>query len=375
MAANPRQSSLVPRRRLVARGAADNPANRFEKRAYEAEPERGDPEADRWLGELEEPDGPPLATEFFPDPSRTLLARNDSPDVGFDTSLNPYRGCEHACAYCFARPMHEYLGFSAGLDFETKILVKHDAPALLRKELSKPSWKPRVVSIGAATDPYQPVERRLRITRRCIEVFADFRNPIGIVTKGSLVARDRDLLAEMARDDTALVHGSITTLDDRLRRVLEPRAASPGKRLAAVEALAKAGVPVGVMLAPIIPGLTESEIPRLVQAAADAGARQVGHLVMRLPHGVKALFEDWLERHYPERKQKVLNRIRALRGGPLNDPRFHHRHRGSGVYAQQIHQLVAVAARRAGLPGLPTLSVEAFRPPPPPQLSLFGDSG
>jgi DNA repair photolyase len=242
---------------------------------------------------------------------------------------------------------------------------------LLRKTLAKPSWKPRVVSIGAATDPYQPVERRLRLTRRCIEVFAEFRNPIGIVTKGSLVARDADLLAEMAEDQTALVHVSITSLDDSLRRVLEPRAASPRKRLAAVEALARAGVPVGVLVAPIIPGLTDSEIPRLVQAAADAGAHSVGHITLRLPHGIKDLFRDWLERHFPERKDKVLNRIRELRGGRLNDPRYHSRFRGSGVFAEQIEQLFQVAARRADLPGLPELSTEAFRRPESPQLSLF----
>jgi len=371
MAASPRQASLTPRRRLVSRGVAGNPANRFEKFAYEADPEAEGVDAGRWLGELQEPEDPPLATEYFHDPSRTLLATNSSPDIGFNASLNPYRGCQHGCTYCFARPMHEYLGFSAGLDFETKILVKNDAPALLRKTLGKPSWKPQVVSIGAATDPYQPVERRLRLTRRCIEVFAEFRNPIGIVTKGSLVARDTDLLAEMAQDQAAVVHVSITSLDDSLRRVLEPRAASPRKRLAAVEHLAKAGVPVGVMVGPVIPGLTDSEIPKLVQAAADAGAQGVNHILLRLPHGVKELFEDWLERHFPERKQKILNRIRSVRDGRLNDPRFHSRHTGSGVFAEQIHQLFEVATRRADLPGLPELRTDAFRRPEPPQLSLF----
>jgi DNA repair photolyase len=316
----------------VARGAADNPANRFDKLAYEVDAEAVDSAAYlglEQLGELEVDEmvaaagDAPLPTEYFHDPSRTLLATNSSPDVGFDTSLNPYRGCVHGCVYCFARPMHEYLGYSAGLDFETKILVKNDAPALLRKALSKPSWKPRVVSIGAATDPYQPVERR------------------------------------------------ITSLDDSLRRVLEPRAASPGKRLATVEALAEAGVPVGVLVAPVIPGLTDSEIPRLVQAAADAGAQSVGHITLRLPHGVKDLFGDWLERHFPERKHKVLNRIRELRGGRLNDPRYHSRFRGSGVFGEQIEQLFQLAVRRADLPGLPKLSTEAFRRPESPQLSLF----
>jgi len=358
----------------VARGTAENPANRFEKLAYEVDAEAIDSSAYLDL----DPDAPeasrattPLPTEYFHDPTRTLLATNKSPDLGFDTTLNPYRGCAHGCVYCFARPMHEYLGYSAGLDFETKILVKNDAPALLRETLEKPSWKPRVVAIGAATDPYQPVERRLRLTRRCLEVFAAFRNPVGLVTKGSLVARDADVLADMASDRTAIVHVSITSLDDGLRRVLEPRAASPSKRLAAVEALAKAGVPVGVLVAPVIPGLTDSEIPRLVEAAADAGAQSVGHITLRLPHGVKELFTNWLERHFPERKDKVLNRIRELRGGQLNDPRFHDRFRGKGVFAEQIEQLFEVATRRAGLPGLPPLATDAFRRPEPPQLSLF----
>ncbi len=350
---------------MPARGAAENPSNRFERIRYDADPEWPDPDAR---------DGaPPSArTVFLRDPSHTALAFNQSPDVGFDASLNPYRGCELGCAYCFARPTHEYLGFSAGLDFESRILVKEKAPELLRRALAAPRWRPQVVSLGAVTDAYQPVEARLGLTRRCLEVFREFRNPVVIVTKSGLVARDADLLCELARFDAAAVYVSITTLDERLRRALEPRAASPTRRLATVEALAKAGVPVGVMVAPVIPALNDHEIPAIVHASARAGARCVRHLVLRLPHGVADLFDAWLARHVPERRQKVLNRIRALRGGQLNDSRFHERHRGSGPFAEQIHALFEVACRRAGVgAGAIALSAKAFRRPAPPQLSLF----
>jgi DNA repair photolyase len=351
----------------VARGAAENPTNRFERLHYEA---LEDPEPEP--SDLDTGAHAPLRTTCYRDPSRTLLARNQSPDVGFDTSLNPYRGCEHGCSYCYARPTHEYLGFSAGLDFETRILVKEDAPKLLRSALGSPRWTPRVVAIGAVTDGYQPIERKTRLTRRCLEVFAEFRNPIAIVTKGALVTRDVDLLAEMAHHESAAVQVSVTTLDDGLRRALEPRAASPRHRLEAIETLAQAGVPVGVMLAPVIPGLTDSEVPAIVEAAARAGARRASLIVLRLPHGVKELFESWLERHFPERKSKILHRIQALRSGRLNDPRFHSRMKGEGFFADQIQALFDLARRRAGLEDAPLpLSTDAFRRPPDPQLDLF----
>ncbi len=344
---------------MARRGAAENPANRFERIAFEPEP--ADP------AEAPAPD-----TRFFTDPSRRILAENDSPDVGFDVSLNPYRGCEHGCAYCYARPTHEYLGFSAGLDFETRILVKRDAPARLRETLSRPSWKPQVIALSGVTDPYQPAERRLRITRGCLEVLAEFRNPAAIVTKSRLVARDADLLAELAAHDAAVVNVSVTTLDPELHRAMEPRAASPPQRLAAVEALARAGVPVGVMLAPIVPGLNDHEIPRILAAAAAAGAGFAGRIVLRLPHGLKDLFETWLERHYPARKAKVLNRVRSLRAGRLNDPRFGSRMRGEGIWAEQIARSFELAARRHGLDGpRPTPSAAAFRRPGGAQLALF----
>jgi DNA repair photolyase len=342
------------------RGAADNPANRFELICYQRDPD--DP--------IEESPGP--LTRFFRDNARTILAHNDSPDVGFETSINAYRGCEHGCSYCYARPYHEYLGLSAGLDFETKIFVKEDAPLLLRRELSSPKWRPRVVAMSGVTDPYQPAERRFRLTRGCLEVFAEFRNPVGIVTKNRLVARDRDLLGELAQYQAAAVWLSLTTLDGDLSRRMEPRATQPAGRLAAITALADAGVPVGVLAAPMIPGLNDHELPALLQAAADAGARYAGYIMLRLPFGVKELFGDWLMRHYPDRRDKVLGRVRDLHGGALNDPRFGARMRGEGEMARQIEALFVATCRRTGLrTGSPGLSVEAFRPAGGKQGNLF----
>jgi DNA repair photolyase len=359
---DPPFSGAHPGGRLVARGAAENPANRFERIHVEQDAEGGGPDED----------APPLPTLYLRDPTRSLIARNQSPDIGFDASLNPYRGCEHGCSYCYARPTHEYLGFSAGLDFETHILVKQDAPELLRKTLSSPRWKPQVVALSGVTDAYQPAEQKLRITRGCLEVFAEFRNPVAIVTKSAGVVRDVDLLAELASVNAASVNISITTLDDELRRRLEPRAASPRARLEALEKLARAGIPTGVMLAPVIPGLNDSEIPAILEAAAAAGARSAHWIALRLPHGVVGLFEDWLERNVPERRSKVMNRIRALRGGRENDPRFHSRMRGSGPFADQIESLFALCCRRAGLSDeRASLSTAAFRRPEDAQLSLL----
>ena len=353
-----------------ARGAADNPASRFARLRYLEDPEH----AERVAGDLEQAPAP-VATRYYDDPSRGILATNDSPDVPFDVSLNPYRGCLHGCIYCFARPTHEYLDFSAGLDFETRILVKRDAPRLLRRVLLSPRWRPQVVGLGAVTDAYQPVERRLGLTRRCLEVFAELRNPVSIVTKSALVVRDVDLLADLARDDAAAVFVSVTTLDDSLARVMEPRAAPPRRRLATLERLARAGVPVGAMIAPVIPALNDHEIPSIVEAVARAGAGSARMLMLRLPHGVGPLFDSWLERHFPERRAKVLGRIRAMRGGRLNDPRFHQRMRGSGAFAEQTRALFELALRRADLPREgPRLSAAAFRRRRDPQLGLFGEA-
>ncbi|MFL6059394.1 MAG: PA0069 family radical SAM protein [Rubrobacteraceae bacterium] len=349
-----------PRRSIVGRGAAGNPKNRFER--IEVEPDET------------EGDEPRPETVYLRDHSRSIIARNDSPDIGFDASINPYRGCSHGCVYCYARPTHEYLGLSAGLDFESRILVKQDAPELLRKELLSPRWNPQVLSMSGVTDPYQPVERRLRITRRCLGVLAEFRNPVIIVTKNYLVTRDMELLSELASHDAVAVAFSLTTLDDDLRRIMEPRTSRPARRLAAVEKLAAGGIPVGVMTAPVIPGLNDHELPNLLSAAAEAGATFAAYVPVRLPYAVAPLFEDWLARHFPERKDKVLNRIRSMRGGELNDASFGSRMRGEGLFAQHIAQLFSISCRRAGMGegGFPKLSTAAFRGGGGAQPDLFG---
>jgi DNA repair photolyase len=346
---------------IRGRGAAANPPNRFELLHYEPDPEGPPPEPGR-------PD-----TVFYRDQPRSVLAYNDSPDVGFSVSVNPYRGCENGCIYCYARPTHEYLGFSAGLDFETKILVKEDAPDLLRRELASPRWQPQPVGLSGVTDPYQPVERRLGLTRRCLEVLAEFRNPVCVITKSHLVTRDRDLLAELARHDAAAVFVSVTTLEAGLAGVMEPRATRPQGRLEAISELAAAGVPVGVLTAPVIPGLNDHEMPAILDAAARAGARFAGYVVLRLPYGVGPLFEDWLEHHFPQRKQRVLARLRELRGGRLNDSRFGARMRGEGPLAESIRDFFRLCRTRVGLDrGGWALSAAAFRRPGLTQGLLFG---
>ena len=319
------------------RGTGLNPTNRFDALAYEWE-ESADPE-----------ERPAPKTKFFRDNSRSILVKNDSPDIPFAWSLNPYRGCEHGCVYCYARPYHEYLGLSSGIDFESMIFVKEDAPELLTTELAKPSWKPETVALGGVTDVYQPIERRLEITRRCLQVFADARHPCGLVTKNHLVVRDADVFQELARYRLGRVFVSLTTLDPDLARKMEPRASTPAKRIEAMRVLAKAGVQVGVMTAPLILGLNDHELPSLLEAAADAGAVSAGYVPLRLPHQLGPLFEDWLGRHYPDRKEKVLNQIRAVRGGALNDPRFGSRMRGTGIFAEHLAQLFALTCRKLGL--------------------------
>lgn len=342
------------------RGAAENPANRFEKIHLE-------PDSD-WNPY----DDPLPRTQFFKDHSQTVISRNDSPDLDFQASLNPYRGCEHGCIYCYARPFHEYLGFSAGLDFESKIMVKEDAPELLRQELSSPKWQPQVIFMSGVTDCYQPVERKLKLTRRCLEVLAEFRNPVFIVTKNRLVTRDVDLLAELARHHAVSVWLSITTLDSELRKVMEPRTSPPAARLAAIRKLASAGISTGVNVAPMIPGLTDHEMPAILKAAAEAGATSAGYTVVRLPYGVAPLFEKWLETHFPDRKEKVLNRLRAMHGGKLYDAQWGKRFGGEGIFAEQISQMFKVARRKAGIADdEDELSTAAFHRPGGAQLSLF----
>jgi DNA repair photolyase len=348
-------SELQARRAVRGRGTGELAKGRFERleTVYEAQEARQVP------------------TELYKDSSRSVLNFNDSPDVGFSASFNPYRGCEHGCVYCYARPTHEYLGFSAGLDFETKIFAKLDAPELLRKELQKKSWEPQAIGMSGVTDCYQPMERELKLTRRCLEVFAEFRNPVVIITKNQLVTRDLDLLQELAAHRAVHVVLSITTLDSELARKLEPRASQPPLRLQAVETLAKAGIPVSVNMAPIIPGLTDSEIHMVLKAAAAAGAQSAHYVMLRLPYGVKDLFQTWLEEHYPLRKQKVLNRIRDVRGGTLYNAEFGSRMSGEGEYAAQIAQLFRQARKKYGLDkATGNLSTAHFRRDTK-QLSLF----
>ena len=345
---------------IHGRGSSGNPPNRFEQIHYE-------PDA-----EIDPEERPSPRTQFFRDKTRSIIAYNDSPDVGFSASINPYRGCEHGCIYCYARPTHEYLGLSAGLDFETKIFVKEDAPELLRRELASPKWQPQVLGISGVTDPYQPIERKLQITRRCLEVLAECRNPAVIVTKSRLVTRDLDHLSELARHQAMGVFLSITSLDGELQRVMEPRATQPSGRLAAVKALADAGISVGVLIAPVIPGLNDHEIPSILAAAARAGACCAGYVMLRLPYALAGLFERWLEQHYPARKDKILHRIRALRGGRLNDPRFGSRMRGEGIFAETVSKIFRVGCKRAGLNHrFPSLSTAGFCSPLREQLSFF----
>jgi DNA repair photolyase len=345
---------------LRGRGSASNPKNRFE--SMERIPEPPDDSS-----ETSSPE-----TQFLSDNSKSLIAYNDSPDVGFDASINPYRGCEHGCVYCYARPTHEYLGFSSGLDFESKIMVKEDAPELLRSELSSRKWKPQIVALSGNTDCYQPVEKKKQLTRRCLEVFLDFRNPVVIITKNHLVTRDIDLLSSLAKYQCVGVTISITTLDNKLASLMEPRASTPERRLSAIRALSEAGVPVGYLQAPMIPALTDSEAPAIAQAAAEAGAKFCGYVALRLPFAVKLLFEQWLEQHYPGKKEKVLNRIRSLRAGKLNDPNFKSRMRGEGIFADQMAQLFQLAQNKAGIrERWPKFSTEHFRRSTRDQLSLF----
>lgn len=340
---------------------------------FENEPESATGPGDGADAKGEDGDRPALRTQFFKDHASSVITRNTSPDLGFDYTLNPYRGCEHGCAYCYARPYHEYLGFSAGLDFESKIMVKEDAPELLRAELSAASWQPGVVALSGVTDCYQPIERKLGLTRRCLAVLAEFRQPVSLITKNALVVRDADHLAELARFRAAGVLLSMTTLDPELSRVMEPRASLPAQRLAAVRALAAAGVPVGVNIAPVIPGLNDHEIPAILEAASQAGAQFAGWGMLRLPLGVKDVFLDWLDRCFPGKRNRVLARIRDVRGGRLDNSAFGVRFTGEGVFAEQIRALFHVAARSHGLDrAMPALSAEAFRRPCGGQMTLDG---
>ena len=360
-------NSEVRRGMLKGRGTTVNPPNRFERA-------RVDAFDDGW--DLPEDSAPKPQTMLIRDATRSIISRNDSPDIAFEQSVNPYRGCEHGCIYCFARPSHAYLGFSAGLDFETKIVFKPEAPRLLEKELSRASYKPNVIVLGSNTDPYQPVERTLALTRAVLEVLERFRNPVSIITKSAGVLRDADILSRMAARNLAKVYISVTTLDSVLARAMEPRAASPARRLAAITELSALGIPAGVMASPMIPGVNDAELESILEAAAKAGAHSAHTTLVRLPHELAPLFTDWLEKHLPGRASHVLSLIRQSRAGRLNDPSFHSRFTGSGPYAQMLHQRFARAAKQFGLEGGDTaLDCSQFnvqRPTPAAgQLNLF----
>src|SRR5438874_5803129 len=350
---------------IKGRGASWSPASRFEKLHVDLT------DADVVEAGREIEETPQRATQYFRDGSRSIITRNNSPDVGFETSVNPYRGCEHGCIYCYARPTHEYLGFSAGLDFESKIVVKTNAAELLRAELESPRWKPQTLVMSGVTDPYQPIERKLRITRGCLEVLAEFRNPVAIITKNRLVTRDIDLLCELAKYNAVAVNLSVTSLDSDLQRVLEPRTSVPQARLDAIGQLRSAGIPTGVMVAPVIPGLTDHEIPKILDACAKAGAQFAGYTIVRLPWAVAPLFEHWLEEHFPDRKEKVLGRIRHLRGNRLNNSQWHTRMTGEGIFAEHIASMFAVSCRRNQMCARPKLSSASFQRQTT-QLGLFG---
>lgn len=341
-----------PMKPLTGRGADVNPPNRFDAQTVVND-------ADSWV-DVE--DVGPLRTTFLRDDSQSILNKVDSEDLRFELTVNPYRGCEHGCSYCYARAGHEHLGYSAGLDFETKIIVKRDAPRLLEAALGKASYRPRLIAMSGVTDCYQPVERKLEITRGCLEVMARFRQPVGIVTKNALVVRDIDHLAELARFNAACVFISVTTLDPKLSRILEPRASAPRARLEAMRKLADAGIPVGTSAAPMIPCINDSELPAILSASKDAGASFASYSLVRLPGPVSQVFEGWLDRHFPGRKEKVLGRIRNSRGGKLNSAVGPDRMRGQGECADQLRALFKVSCRRAGLAThAPELSITSFR--------------
>jgi DNA repair photolyase len=350
---------MGPPASIKGRGAADNPQGRFETLARSREAEAGDPSRPETVVTLQQ--------------ARAIIARNDSPDLPFTQSINPYQGCEHGCIYCYARPSHAYLGLSPGLDFETRLFAKENAAELLRKELSRPGYRCELIALGANTDPYQPIERERRITRGVLEVLWEFRHPVGIVTKGSLIERDLDLLEPMAREGLVQVFVSIGSLDGEIARTLEPRAAAPYRRVETIRRLSALGVPCGTLVAPIIPFLNDKDMEAVLEAVSVAGARMAGYTLLRLPWEVNDLFKDWLERNYPLKAKHVMARIRDMRGGRDNDPRFDSRMKGEGQFAELLSKRFELACNRLGLNagGRKRLDTTKFRRPSPPQGNLF----
>lgn len=323
------------------RGAVSNDEGRFNKNRLEIDMSD--------YGWFDEEDKALLKTQFFNDSSKSIISENKSPDIPFRYSLNSYRGCEHGCVYCYARPSHEYLGLSAGQDFESKIFVKRNAAELLREKFMSKSWKPESITMSGITDCYQPAERKFELTRKCLEVFREFKHPVSLITKNALITRDVDILSDLARDELVKVYISVTTLDPELGRTLEPRTSAPQARINAIETLAKAGVPVGVNVAPIIPGLTDHELPKILKASADAGATSSGYTVLRLPYSVSDIFVEWLEKHRPDSKEKVLQFLRGLRDGKLYDAEWGSRMVGKGQIAENIGDMFELFSRKFGL--------------------------
>lgn len=352
--------------KISGRSSGFNPQNRFEELSVvpSDEDDRFFPDEDREERRVE--------TRYFVDASRSVLAKNDSPDIPFTYSLNPYRGCEHGCIYCYARPSHEYLGFSAGLDFESKIMVKEDAPQLLREHFLKRSWQPQVVALAGNTDCYQPVERKLQLTRKCLEVFLEFRNPVGMVTKNYLITRDVDILGELAKLNLVSVFVSVTSLKQDLTRKMEPRTSSPAKKLETIETLSKNGIPVGVLVAPVIPGLTDEEIPSILKEASERGAKWASMQMLRLPFAVKELFVEWVRREYPDRENRIVSRLKQVRGGKLSSYEFGERMKGTGETASAIRQLFRASRKKYHMnEDLLDLATDKFRRPSGAQLEMF----
>ena len=368
--ANARDASADDARKATApvkgRGAASRVAGRFERREL-----RG--EDDGWGSVYAEREAPKPRTLVTSERARTIISRNQSPDVGFSQSVNPYRGCEHGCVYCFARPSHAYLDLSPGLDFETRLFTKTNAPELLRAELAKPGYVPSPIALGINTDGWQPIERDHGISRACLEVLLEMRHPLHIVTKGSALLRDVDLLAELARHGLVHVSVSVTTLDNALSARLEPRAAAPHTRLKMIAAMHEARVPAGVLVAPVIPMITDQHLEHILQAAREAGADAAGYVLLRLPHELKEIWREWLELHYPDRAERVMSLVRQMRGGKDYQSAFGSRMRGQGPFADLIAMRFAKTRRKLGFPGLPTLRSDLFAPPrtQSPQGDLF----
>lgn len=353
--------------KIIGRGAQSNPKNRFERLQIESFKED---EVDGFYSE--DYRKRKIPTQYFKDNSRSVISVNDSADVDFDYSFNPYRGCEHGCIYCYARPSHEFLGFSAGLDFETKIMVKEDAPKLLEKELKKKSYKPDIIIFSGNTDCYQPVESKLRLTRKALQVCLKYGNPVGLITKNALVQRDIDILKEMSKKDLISVTITVTSLDKSLTSKMEPRTSVPSKRLETIQKLAENNIPVGVNIAPIIPGLNDEEIPSILKTVSERGAEYAGLILLRLPYSLKDLFVKWLNEEFPQKTNKIINRIKDMRGGKLNNSDFGKRFSGEGEFAETLNNLFLISCKKYGLNKRDyRLSIENFRQKGNKQLEMF----